>query len=209
MTTTVAPSACSRGAARRSRARAAVEVAGRLVGEHDRRLARPSPGDGDPLALAAGQPARAGGPHGGRGRPVRGIRSPGGAGARRHARVQQRQGDVVERAHPLDEVELLEDEADHRPRRPTAPVAERRHVVAVEHTRPDVGRPGSRGGGGAWSCPSPRDRRWPATRRVDAQVDVAQRPTPPGYVLHTSASSTTSACHATHDHHVALGDRRR
>ena len=56
MTRMVAPPACrSRGGAEHLGARVAVEVAGGLVGEDDRRFADHGPGDGDPLALAARQ----------------------------------------------------------------------------------------------------------------------------------------------------------
>ena len=77
---------------------AAVEVAGRLVGEHDRRLADEGAGDGHALALAAGQ--RAGPVAGpgrqpdrvqrlaGRGRPAAGGGRRGRAGRRRRCRAR-------------------------------------------------------------------------------------------------------------------------
>src|SRR5947209_3946579 len=97
-------------------ARAAVEVAGRLVGQHDRRPADQGPGDGDALALAAGD--LGGTVMGAVAEPDPGKRLGRAplAHPRRHPRVQQPLGDVVEHALVLGEEELLEDEPD--PRRP-------------------------------------------------------------------------------------------
>ncbi len=89
----------------------AVEVAGRLVGPHDRRLGHQRPGDRDPLLLATRK----------LGRPVRGpVAEPdpfehgegavtGGAGP--HAGHQQRELDVLGGGEHGDQVEALEDEA--------------------------------------------------------------------------------------------------
>ena len=79
------------------RGRLGVEVAGRLVGPHDRGLADQRAGDRDPLLLAARQ---LGGPvveRGGRARPARA--SSRAAAARRlglHAGEEQRQLDVLD-----------------------------------------------------------------------------------------------------------------
>ena len=100
MTTIVVPSAFSSwSSVRRSRAGARVEVAGRLVGEHDRRPADERAGDGHALALAAGQLRRAVVERGGRGRPARSASRgraaalaragrPGRAGRRRRCRAR-------------------------------------------------------------------------------------------------------------------------
>src|SRR5581483_7294895 len=98
------------------RARTAVEVAGRFVGEHDRRPADQCPGNGDALAFAAGELG---------GTVIAAVPEPdalqrlGGAllaRRSRHPGVQQALGHVVERALVLGEEELLEHEPD--PRRP-------------------------------------------------------------------------------------------
>ena len=75
--TIVEPAACSScSSARMPAPRAAVEVAGRLVGEHDRRPADQRPRDRDPLALAAGELRRRVLRAGARGRPPRAPRAP-------------------------------------------------------------------------------------------------------------------------------------
>ena len=108
-----------------------VEVAGRLVGEHDRRAADQGPGDRDPLALPARELVGAGvgslveadqseGVEG-TGPPL-GLGDPG---------VEEAVGHVVERALVLGQEELLEDEADPgRPQRSQLPVGEPLDVEA-------------------------------------------------------------------------------
>ena len=118
------------------RARAAVEVARRLVGEHDRRVGDEGAGDGDTLSFATRQGAWA---------MAAAVSEPDRVERRlglcctpvpRHAGVQQTVGDVVERGERLDEVELLEDETDAPPPHGgEPPVAHRAHIVAVDAHR--------------------------------------------------------------------------
>jgi len=115
---------------------AAVEVARRFVGEHDRRIADEGPGDGHPLALATGE----------RPRPVRRPPAETDGGQRllraghpllsRHPGVEQPGGHVVQRSQSFDQVELLEDEADApAAHRGETGVAEAADVVAVDAHR--------------------------------------------------------------------------
>src|SRR5271165_721341 len=89
-----------------------VQAAGRLVGQHDRRLAHQGPGDGRPLALAARELAGAVGlavPE------PDGVERPGGGDpslAHRHAPIEEPVGHVVEGRHRRDQEELLEHETD-------------------------------------------------------------------------------------------------
>jgi hypothetical protein len=90
----------------------AVEVARRLVGQHQRRLAHDGPGDGDPLPLTARQLPGAvvhamAEPH-----PLERGASPDQAPTQGLAGVHQPHSDVLDRGLPLDEVELLEHEPD-------------------------------------------------------------------------------------------------
>ena len=79
---------------------ARVEVAGRLVGEHDRRPRRRAPGRSPPAGARRPTARPAGGRAGGRGRRARAPRAPAARRSRaRHARVEQPVGDVVERGH--------------------------------------------------------------------------------------------------------------
>ena len=150
-------------------------------------------------------------PHGGP-RPTRSRHSiaRGAARALAHALVQQRQRDVVERAHRLDEVELLEDEPDHRStdRRQT-PVAERRHVVAGEHDASGCRSiEATEHLQAACSCPSPRARRWPATRRRRC---AGRRRATPRHRPRTSCTRRPTRRHVGHrrDHHgVTLSNSR-
>jgi hypothetical protein len=115
ITTIVAPAACSSCSSAKIAARCAVEVPGRLVGEHDRRLADERAGDRDALALTARElvgrnPARCASPT---------CRQRLGCARSRRteagrAGVEQPVGDVVEHGLVLGEEELLEDEADPR-----------------------------------------------------------------------------------------------
>ena len=73
-----------------------VEVAGRLVGQDQRRVGDQRPGDGDPLLLAAGQLARPVARPGRPGRPGRARPAPVALrSSRSHAGVDQRQLDVA------------------------------------------------------------------------------------------------------------------
>ena len=110
--------------------RGGVEVAGGLVGQQEGRGTDDRAGDGDALLLAAGELAR----------PVVGaVCQPDALQRARRARpplacrdpaVQQARRDVVERAEPLQQEELLEHEADGTAaQRGQAPVTERRQVV--------------------------------------------------------------------------------
>jgi hypothetical protein len=96
-------------------ARARVEVAGRLVGEDDRRPGDHRASDRHALALPArellGAVVQSMAEADTLQRHLRG----GAALVGRRAAVEQAMGDVVQRGHPVDQEELLEDEAD-RPR---------------------------------------------------------------------------------------------
>src|SRR6266540_3824294 len=165
-----------------ARARGLVEVAGRLVGEHDRRAGDQRPGDRDPLLLAAGELGRV------MVEPVAQAHAPQRAGgqppalARRHAAVEQAGGHVVQRAHRVEQEELLEDQADPaRAQRGELPVRERAHVGAADvhgaaarqvERAHDVEQ-------GRLSRPARPDDRQHLPRR-DGQVDAAQHLQPRG-----------------------------
>jgi hypothetical protein len=102
-----------------------VEVAGRLVGEDDRRVGDDGPGDGDPLLLAAGQLPRLVPEAVAEAEPLEGLAGARLALAARDALVQQRRRDVLERRGPRQEVVGLEDEADR-------PAADRGEAVVGE-----------------------------------------------------------------------------
>src|SRR6185503_6480715 len=96
-------------------ARLRVEIAGRLVGEQQRRVVHQRPRDGDALLLAAGELVRM------VAEPVaetHGLQRLGGAlppiGSGGLARVEQRQLDVLDRGRARQQVEALEHEADLR-----------------------------------------------------------------------------------------------
>ena len=132
------------------RAGVAVEVAGRLVGQDERRLRDERPGDRDPLLLAAGQLGRLVVEPVAQPEPLeRGLR-PGGPLAARDALVQQRRRDVVERRRPRQQVVRLEDEPDR-------PAAEPRPARRRRARRPACRRAGSArpsGGRGSPGCSS-------------------------------------------------------
>ena len=90
----------------------AVEVAGRLVGEDDRRLADQRPRHRHPLALAAGELGGAVALAVGEADPGQRRGGAAAALAGRHAGVEQPVGDVVDHRRRLEQEELLEDEAD-------------------------------------------------------------------------------------------------
>ena len=87
-----------------------VEVAGRLVGEDQRRLVDQRPGDAHPLLLAAGELARQVAQALPEAHPAQRLL---GLAAVGHAVDVLRQHDVLQRGEIGDEMELLEDQA-HR-----------------------------------------------------------------------------------------------
>ena len=135
-----------------------IEVAGRLVRQQDRRIVHQRAGDGDALPLTAGKLVRlvmhallqidlpmA---------PLRRLEALVG----RHAAIDQRQLDIVQRRGPRQQVERLEDEPDFL----VADLGEL--VVLISLTRlplmkywPPWAYPGSRSGSSAWICPDPED----------------------------------------------------
>jgi hypothetical protein len=114
-------------------ARARVEIARGLVGEHDGGIVHQRARDGHALLLSARQLARMvvfalGEAHGGEAgaRPLPAL-------AHGHAGVEQGQADVLHRARAREQVELLEHEADLAAADARERVArEARHVLAVE-----------------------------------------------------------------------------
>ena len=147
-------------------AAAGVEVAGRLVGEQQRRLADQRAGDGDPLLLATGELARpVPEPVAQPDRVQRGGR-PLAALLLAHAAVDQRKPDVVQGARARQELEGLEDEPDG------ASCAARRARCRPSSTgrarpragpRRSAGR-GSPAGASASTCRTRTDRRRRRTR---------------------------------------------
>ena len=168
MSTIVRPAAwSSRRTADDLGAGVAVEVAGRLVGEDERRLGDERAGDRDALLLAARQLGRLVVEPVAEAEPLERGRARRGALAPADALVEQRRRDVVERRRPRQQVVRLEDEADR-------PAAEPRQAVVVEvrdgragergRRRRSAGR-GSRGCSSSCSCPSRTARRSRRTRR--------------------------------------------
>jgi hypothetical protein len=96
------------------RARGAVQVARRLVREHDRRAADQRACDRQPLALTAGELARSKAHAIGQANPRERLRCSLAPLARASPRVQQPVRHVLERRRVLRQEELLEDEADTR-----------------------------------------------------------------------------------------------
>src|SRR5207249_3976457 len=94
------------------RAGVRIEVAGRLVGQHDARLVDQRARDRHPLPLAAGQLGRAVPAAGAEADALERVRSTAAALAPRYAAIAERQLDVLERREPRQQVEALEDEAD-------------------------------------------------------------------------------------------------
>ena len=156
---------------------ARVEVAGGLIGEHDRRRADERARDRHALALAPGQQRR-GLAHAvaepdaveRRGRRPAALAG-GGAG------VEQAVGDVLQRAVGLQQVELLEDEAD-------ATRPERRQVAVGGAGDVGPGDPHEPAGRPFQGAHDVQQRRLARARRADdraqlavlhGQVDAAQR----------------------------------
>ena len=139
-------------------ARLAVEVAGGLIGQQQRRLLDQGPSDRHPLPLAAGHLVGAV-PHP-VGQPDTCQRL-GRAAApfeRRDARVDQRQLDVPQGRLAGQELEGLEHEADLAAPHPRQlGLGQRRHVASVEPVASRrSGRRGSRRCSSGWTCPSPK-----------------------------------------------------
>ena len=102
-----------------------VEVAGGLVGEHDRRTADQGPGDGDPLALSTRQLIGAGVGSFVKADESEGIEGTGPPFRLGDPGVEEAVGHVVERTLVLGQEELLEHEADTGgPQRGQLPVGE-------------------------------------------------------------------------------------
>ena len=155
----------------------AVEVAGRFVGEQHGRLHDRGAGDGDALALAAGELVRT--VSGAVGEAVvmqRALDAPLALG-RRDAGEDHRQGDVLGRGQARHQVEALEDEADalaaharlldRRERRHVAPFEPvGAGVGAVEQAEQVEQRRLARAG-------RPHDR--DVLARGDGEVELAQR----------------------------------
>ena len=93
-------------------------------------------GDRHALALAAGELRRVVRQPVAEPDPLEHLARPLAALAGRRARVEQAGGDVLQRAHPVEQEELLEDEADlARPQRRQRAVAEPRDVLAGDRHR--------------------------------------------------------------------------
>ena len=122
---------------------AGVEVAGRLVGEDHLGPRHQRPGQRDPLLLAAGQLARAGG-RAGRSRPSTSARWANRPRSGVAAGQVQRQRDVLRRGELRQQVERLEDEADPLPAHPGE------HLVATARS----GRCRRAAPGPRWRCPA-------------------------------------------------------
>ena len=117
-----------------------VEIAGRLVGEQDGRVVDERACDGDALLLAAGELAREVVLAALQPEEVERLERPVGA-VRRPARVEERQGDVLEGARPREQVEALEDEPDAAaPDAREGRLVLRRDVHRLEQVLP-AGRP--------------------------------------------------------------------
>ena len=147
----------------------AVEVAGRLVGEDQRRLRDERARDRDPLLLAARQLGRLVVEAIAQPEPLEGGRRPRRPLAPRDALVQQRRRDVVERASSA----AAGCTTGRRTR--CVRLRSRGQAVVVEVARRACRRGGRRrwsGGRGSpgcsssWSCPSPTARRSRRTRRA-------------------------------------------
>src|SRR6266511_440636 len=120
---------------------ARVEVAGRLVGQQHRRLGRQRPGDRHPLLLAAGELR---GPVQQALGEAHGLQGLGGAPAPlgpAEPAVDQREADVAERRGPRQELEVLEDEADHLVAEPGQLVVGQPGDVAPLERQAAAGRP--------------------------------------------------------------------
>ena len=162
------------------RAGGRVEVAGRLVGQQQRRVADHRPGDRRPAA-ARRRTARAAG---GRSRWPRPTRSSAASARRRRSApgtpgVEQAVGHVVQRRY----ARRRGGTAGTRSRSGCARSADscrsdsRRDVVPVDADRARRwAGPGCRSGAASWTCPSRTGRRWrPARRARSVSDDPAER----------------------------------
>ena len=118
-----------------------VEVAGGLVGQHDGRPADQGSGDGDPLALPAGELGGASVGAAGQADQFEGVEGPGSAFGLGDPGVEEPVGHVVEDGLVLGQEELLEHEPDPgRPQRGQLPVAHGGHVEAGDADVARLGR---------------------------------------------------------------------
>src|SRR5258705_2858394 len=150
-------------------ARLRVEIAGRLVGEQQRRVVHQRPRDGDRLWLAAGELIRM------VAKPVAeayGLQRVGRAlpplRSGHLARVEQRELDVLDRGRAREQVEPLEHEADLRVAH-VREVArrERRHVVPVQEV--------ASGGRPIEAAEQVHERRLAGARRAGERDELARR----------------------------------
>ena len=178
ITTIVAPAALSSSSsAMRAFAGGAVQVAGGLVGEHDRRPVDQRAGDRHPLALAAGELRRPGRRAVGEADGGQRLERATAAQSDRRARVEQAVGDVVQRGRVLGQEELLEDEADAGgAQRGELPVGQARDV--------EPGHLHAPGAGTVERAQQVQQRRLPGPGRADdrhqltladGEADLAQR----------------------------------
>ena len=120
---------------------AGIEVAGRFVGQHDRRSVDDRTGDGDALPFATRHLARRVRQSLTEADATQGLRGRLAPIDRRLAAVQQPIGDVVDRGHSFEEEERLEDEPDQvRTHAGQLTIAHRRGVDAGDADDP-AGRP--------------------------------------------------------------------
>ena len=121
-------------------ARGGVQVAGRLVGQQQRRLPDHGPGDRHPLPLPAGQLVRPVPQPVGQADPLQRGPGPVAPLPLPEPAVEQPVGDVVQHPHPRSEVELLEDEADRLgPQRRQPAVGQPGHVHPEQFDRAAAG----------------------------------------------------------------------
>ena len=145
---------------------AAVEIAGRLVGEHARRPGDERARERGALPLAARELARACGRAARRAPPRAASRPPRRAPRRRHAADEERHRDVLERRELRQQVMELVDEPERAvAQAPALGVAERRSSAArAPPLRPPSARRARRADGAACSSPTPTRRRSPSAR---------------------------------------------
>ena len=154
-----------------------VQRAGRLVGEQQRRLVGQGPGDGQPLALAAGQHARRGVGLVPDAQQVEQVAGPGLRGPAAPPGDDRGQGHVLQHRHALEQVEELEHDADVPAAQPGQVIlAAPGHLLAGHRDGALVGHLQARG--------QVQQRGLPTARRpgqgheltaADHEVDAAQR----------------------------------
>ena len=117
---------------------------------------RPAPARSPPAGARRRRASTASAATGARARPPRAPRAPAPAARPARRRVEQPGGDVVQRAHPVEQEELLEHEPDRpRAQRRQRALAERRGVVAVDLTVPRSAARACPSRAAASTCPSP------------------------------------------------------